>query len=284
LSSGEDTVRHSTLGYNLPISRKYNGSFYVTLPSDSSSYYFPANTFAEFGTKLDTPLELEHDKWEVGLVEISYPKGYKKRFLHNTLRFDSEEFKFPVKHYESVFDLTNIPRFYEPSMNESFIIIFSNYINKYEGQSKEMYNSCRGENSVMVIENLVSYFPARTYNGINNLAEAIINPANCRSSTVKLSTKDNFNFPKPEPVYVYTDIIKPNLVGVSYVRLLTSLHFPSNTVYHRFDHPLYKPVEHSFIESISVRLVMKTGENVLFEESDIPCLVILHFKKKSSVK
>jgi len=27
---------------------------------------------------------------------------------------------------------------------------------------------------------------------------------------------------------------------------------------------------------------MKTRENVLFEESDIPCLVILHFKKKSS--
>jgi len=27
---------------------------------------------------------------------------------------------------------------------------------------------------------------------------------------------------------------------------------------------------------------MKTVENVLFEENDIPCLVILHFKKKSS--
>jgi hypothetical protein len=27
---------------------------------------------------------------------------------------------------------------------------------------------------------------------------------------------------------------------------------------------------------------MKTGENDLFEESDIPCLIILHIKKKSS--
>ena len=60
--------------------------FYIKLPSDSSGYYFPANTIADFRTKLATPLELEHDKWEVGLVEISYPKGYKKRFLHNTLR------------------------------------------------------------------------------------------------------------------------------------------------------------------------------------------------------
>jgi len=27
---------------------------------------------------------------------------------------------------------------------------------------------------------------------------------------------------------------------------------------------------------------MKTGENVLFEETNIPCLVSLHLKKKSS--
>jgi len=134
----------------------------------------------------------------------------------------------------------------------------------------------------MIDENLVSYFPALVYNGIDDLAETIMIPANCHSSTVNLSTKDNFNFTQPEPVYIYTDIIKPNLVEDSYVRLLTSLHFPSNTGYHRFDYPLYKPVEQSFIESISIRLVMKTGENVVFVVSDIPCLVILHFKKKSS--
>ena len=72
--------------------------FYVTLSSDSSGYYFPANTIADFWTKLATPLELEHDEWDVGLVEISYPKGYKKRYLHNTLRLVSEDILFPVKH------------------------------------------------------------------------------------------------------------------------------------------------------------------------------------------
>ena len=76
--------------------------FYVTLPSGSSGYYFPANTIADIRTKLATPLELEHGKWEVGLIEISYPRGYKMRSLHNTLRLDSEEVIFPAKHYESV--------------------------------------------------------------------------------------------------------------------------------------------------------------------------------------
>ena len=80
------------------------------MPSDSSGYYFQANTIDDFRTKLATSLVLEQDKWQVGLVEISYPKGYKMRFLHNTLRLDSEEITFPVKHYESKFDLlTNIP-------------------------------------------------------------------------------------------------------------------------------------------------------------------------------
>jgi len=167
-------------------------NFYITLPSDSSGYYFPTNTIADFRTKLPTPLELEHDKWEVGLVEISYPKGYKKRFLHNTLCLDSEEITFPVKHYESMFDLlTNIPRLLQPSIKENFIRIFSEYLNKYPGQSNKLFSSCRGENSIASNENLVSYFPARVYNGIEDLAEKIMNPANCRTSIMMLPTKDN---------------------------------------------------------------------------------------------
>jgi len=45
-------------------------NFHVTLPSGRSGCYFPANTIADFRTKLATPLELEHDIWEVGLVEM----------------------------------------------------------------------------------------------------------------------------------------------------------------------------------------------------------------------
>jgi len=65
----------------------------------------------------------------------------------------------------------------------------------------------------MLNGNLVPYVPTRVYNGIDDLAEKIMEPANCRSSTLNLSTKEKFNFVEPEPVYVYTNIIKPNLVG-----------------------------------------------------------------------
>ena len=89
----------------------------------------------------------------------------------NTL-LDSEENIFPVKHIEFVFDvLTNIPQFFEPSINENFICIFGKYINKYKWQIKESFISWRGENFIRVNENLMSYFPAHAYNDINGLAE-----------------------------------------------------------------------------------------------------------------
>jgi hypothetical protein len=98
------------------------GNFYVTLPSDSSGLYLPANTIPNFTSKLATPLELQHGRWEVSLVEISYPSGYKKRFRHNTNRLDSQEIIFPVKEYQSMLDLlTNIPDLLEPSKKKTFM-------------------------------------------------------------------------------------------------------------------------------------------------------------------
>jgi len=175
-------------------------------------------------------------------VEISYPKDTKSVSIQNTLHLDLEEIIIPVTHYESVFDiLTNIPQFFEPSINGNFISIFNKYINKNEGQSKESFNTCGGKNSIFLEENRVSYFSARVYNVIDDLGETITNPHNCHYSTVNLSSKGNFNFAQPEPVHVYMDITKPNLVGDPYVRLLTSVRFPSDTGYHRFDNPFYQP-------------------------------------------
>jgi len=38
--------------------------------------------------------------------------------------------------------------------------------------------------------------------------------ANCHSCRLNVSVKDNSDFVSPETVNVYTDIIKPNLVGI----------------------------------------------------------------------
>jgi len=160
------------------------------------------------------------------------------------------------------------------------LCVYLVYLNKYtEEPITQLLNSCYGENSVKIDNHIVFHFPTRIYNGLEDLAETILNPANWHTSRIPVSLKENPDFTTPEPVYVYTDIIKANLVGDSYVKLLTTLHFPSSTGYHRFDFPLYRPVEQSFIESITIRLLTKIAD-VLFEDSDIPCVVTLHFKKQ----
>ena len=100
---------------------------------------------------------------------------------------------------------------------------------------------------------------------------------------MNLFSKDNFNFALPKPVYVYTDIIKPNFVADPYLRIVTTVHFSSNTGYHRFNYPLYGPEQQSSIESKSIRLLTKTGEVVLFEDGDIPYVVTIDFKEVLSV-
>ena len=50
--------------------------------------------------------------------------------------------------------------------------------------------------------NVVSRFPNRVYNGLEDLAEIIMYPADCHSSRVNESVKDNSDFVSPEHVYV----------------------------------------------------------------------------------
>jgi hypothetical protein len=68
--------------------------------------------------------------------------------------------------------------------------------------SKQLINTCYGDNSLKINEHVVSYFPKRVYNGLEDLAETIMNPANCHSSRVPRPAQDNWEFATPEPVYV----------------------------------------------------------------------------------
>jgi len=88
----------------------------------------------------------------------------------------------------------------------------------------------------------------------------------------------------PEHVYVYIDFIKENLFGDSYFIFLTTTHLQAKTEHHKFNYRLYRNIEHSFVQSTSVRLFTKKFEEVLLIDSDIPCVVTLHFQKKSSEK
>src|SRR5437762_7477958 len=51
-------------------------SFFLTLPSNSSSKFYPDNTSSNFTTQLAHGLQLD-DSWQIGLTEIHLPTEYK---------------------------------------------------------------------------------------------------------------------------------------------------------------------------------------------------------------
>ena len=123
-----------------------------------------------------------------------------KSAYYNTIQLDSTEIIFPVKHYESVFDLlTHIPHFQDTSKKEQFTSVFSHYINKYMASDRpgKVLASCYGDNSIRIDDNVISYFPARIYNGLQDLATTIMNPNNCHSSKITVTTNDNSNYATP---------------------------------------------------------------------------------------
>jgi hypothetical protein len=58
-----------------------------------------------------------------------------------------------------------------------------------------------------------------------------------------------------------------NLMGDSGVRILTLILFNSKTSFNGLDNLLYRPVEQSFIQSISISLVTEYGVDVAFNVS-----------------
>ena len=74
----------------------------------------------------------------------------------------------------------------------------------------------------------MSHFSARMYGILDDLAKTVMNHTNCRFPEYPCRQKITLPLLHRNR-YTYTDFIKPNLVGDSYIILLTSLHFPSKT-------------------------------------------------------
>lgn len=83
-------------------------SFYLTLPSNSSTDTFSMNTQSNYTTLLHKAINL-NDKYQVGLAEISYPISYLVNvgsitIIQNFLYEDVFKDKFGEKKIDLIFD------------------------------------------------------------------------------------------------------------------------------------------------------------------------------------
>ena len=84
-------------------------SQYITLPSNSLMHYFPQNTLTNFKTNLAKSVITDDSKWEVALVELSFPKswvnvtdGENEIYVEN--KFHIRCLKIPAKRYSNNFE------------------------------------------------------------------------------------------------------------------------------------------------------------------------------------
>ena len=81
------------------------------------------------------------------------------------------------------------------------------------------------------------------------------------------------------PIFLYTDIIRPQFVGDTMTRLLRVL--PPNIAsdHQIFSSLYYIPIEKVHFASITISFCSKTGKRYPFPASEHPSIVVLHFRR-----
>ena len=290
--------------------------FYITVLSDSSFNMFPNNTLASFQTQLPQPVNLGSDKWSVGLAEISYPTGvdiinsplqFDEDALLNFVYITEQKFVgFAPLQNGKIVDIYKslIKSFSNEGHKKYFLIDFDKAISEYRKEVNFMLASgqkwiSRRSSKVWANTNHIAdvniHIPVRRYAGIRDLLQTLKNCATTYDDFKKvlnslytavdsdLNKLDAVTAISPytshdtDNVFVYTDIIEPQIVGGVYTRCLRIIQLPQK--HHVFNPIYYYPVQTSSFQTIGIDLRNKFGESPLFSDSLKPCIAVLHFKR-----
>lgn len=250
-------------------------SFYLTLPSNSSMIYFPENKTANFCTKLPRSIKLEGE-WMVGIVEFLYPCTM-----------------FTVQNPENIMYITKRMNVPGDKVNESTV--------SYKTQiPPHTYDSI---DDIVSVCNLKETFKLRYDKILKNITlthddKKLISLKFSPKLSLQLGfdpdtniiTKKKSKFPPnlylglPSQMFIYCDIIEPQMVGDVICPLLRVI--PIDTIKytygsnktHIFSPPHYVPVMRREFDTIEIDIRTNTGSNVPFQFGTT--CVKLHFIRK----
>lgn len=100
-----------------------------------------------------------------------------------------------------------------------------------------------------------------------------------------LPHKPMFESRIPNLVLIYTDIIKPVLIGGNYARVLKVANIggsSSGYVTHEFEKDEYAGLELNIINELEINIVQHDGSPLVFTDADKPCILSLAFRKKNA--
>lgn len=250
--------------------------FYVTLPSNSSMTYYPNNTTTKFSTHLPQQISLR-GQWEVALVEFHYPCTFQ-----------------------------NIPE----NDNKIYIYTYDEENKIYEVFASSLkagiYESPESIISLLNKDKSVSKFYQFKYNKDSRFCELtaltpltdIVNTVEfprcvCLQLGMQLDSKHpesiwpcNIRLGLPSELYIYCDIIEPQLIGDVMAPLLRIVSVDKSTYMFSdqktciFSKPHYVPVLLTDFENIEIDIRLDTGYAVPFQFGT--SCVKLHFRKRGN--
>lgn len=249
-------------------------SFYLTLLSNSSMDYFPDNKTTNFSTKLPKPLKLEGE-WAVGIVEFQYPCTM-----------------FTVQQRENIVYITK--RMIMPNESTPSSVMYKLHI---PATNYENIN-----NIITALNNLREKITFR-FDDISKLVTVTVTDESITSLTLSprlsfqmgfepntnLVDKNHRKCPAniflglPSQLFVYCDIIEPQIVGDVMTPLLRIIPLdPSKYIYgsnkmHVFSPPHYLPVMRREFDTIEIDIRSSIGEKIPFQFGTV--CVKLHFRK-----
>ena len=280
-------------------------NFYITLPSNSSLEYFPDNTLAKYTTKLHRRIVLDSDHWEVALAEIQYPTLFEtvseskemwiqysqrvklekgadsyemKKFILPQGIYDKEESVGKIltrglKVFRVYFD-RNINRFvmvYDSKDVGS--ILMSNSMGRLLGYF--MKNNEQFTLDVEVSKFLISA------NQLNHKSDDLLGLIHDTTMMAEAPYPPQLTQSSPTHMYVYTDIIEPNLVGDCVAPLLRIIKIQKQIadpdVSASFSNPYYLPVMKREFDTIEIHLRSDEGQLIPFVSGKLN--LRLHFRR-----
>lgn len=245
------------------MSSSRRNQFYLTLPSNSSMDYYPNNTVANYMTHLPSSIHLSEGEWEIALVEAHYPCSF-----------------LTVGEDATIFIYTK-----SSSTNDKSILIASkvepgNYkdinelLKTLNANAKMKLYSCEFEyDKEMGKIELISSSLA--------VAQIELSPTLALQMGYDINNVDLIKHRKavrppnllagiPSHMYVYCDLVEPQLVGDTVASLIKIVNidaknytYGAHNIVH-FNDPHYVPIMKSSFESVEIDLRNSTGQHLPF--------------------
>ena len=251
--------------------------FYVTLPSNSSSAYYPDNTLSDFTTKLFKPIDLTGE-WEVALTEISFPHSfYNITEPFNRILYSGNGSPHNVKTF-------NIPPGYYHDLKELFLTMHDMMDDLGQRNIKLTLNKNTQKVKVKLDGGAFIEFRAELaamLGFVGNGPEKLVSVRHLNTHDAELPIDLNAGM---YSLYLYSDIVEDQLVGDVFAPLLRIVHGKDRVkggdmVTRTYENPHFVKVKMKRFDTINMHIRRDTGEKISFQRGKVIVKLCFRFAR-----